>query len=70
MHVELVSLRAGKSIKRSRLLEKRLAQLTKLIIAGIALIALVVAGYFYQQSQTRVARRLAREKELQVAQLQ
>jgi WD40 repeat protein len=76
MHVELVSLRAGKSLKRSRLLEKRLAQLTKLSVAGVTLTALVIAGYFYQQYQTRVARQyarqneqLAREKELEIAKL-
>ncbi|MBI2927555.1 MAG: protein kinase [Verrucomicrobia bacterium] len=66
MQAELVSLRAGKSLKRSRLLEKRLAQLTKLSIAGVTLTALVIAGYLYQQYQTRVARRLAQEN-LQLA---
>ncbi|MBI2926923.1 MAG: protein kinase [Verrucomicrobia bacterium] len=69
MQAELVSLRAGKSLKRSRLLEKRLAQLTKLSVAGVSLTMLVIASYFYQQYQTRVARQLVRQNELQVAQL-
>jgi hypothetical protein len=69
MHEDLLLLKAGKSVRRSHLLERRLSLLTKLSVAGVALTALVVAGYFYQQYQTRVARQFARQNELQVAQL-
>src|SRR5439155_22084792 len=67
MHEELLLLKAGKSVRRSHLLERRVALLAKLSVAGVALTALVVSGYFYQQYQTRVARQLARQNELQVA---
>ena len=64
MHEDLLLLKAGKSLKRSRLLEKRLALLTKLSAVGVVVTALVIAGYFYQQWQTQKANRLAAELQI------
>lgn len=61
LHEDLLVLRAGKSLKRSRYLEKRLAQAKKVgtVFASVGLLA--IAGYLFQQQQTRQARRLALE---------
>jgi WD40 repeat protein/serine/threonine protein kinase/tetratricopeptide (TPR) repeat protein len=61
MHADLVLLQAGKSVRRSRAVERRLALLTRVSVAGVAITLLLVAGYFYQQLQTQEARRLAQE---------
>ena len=70
MQADLAALRAGKSLKRSRLVEGRLALLSKLSVAGVVLTVLILAGYLYQQDQTAVARELLRQNRLQVARLQ
>jgi WD40 repeat protein/serine/threonine protein kinase len=70
MHADLVLIQAGKSLLRARTIERRLAWLTKLSVAGVTLTALVIAAYFYQQSQTREARRLQRHAEDLAAQMQ
>lgn len=63
MHADLVLLQAGKSVRRSHAVERRLAMLTRVSVAGTALTTLLVAGYFYQQFQTREATRLQRHAE-------
>jgi len=65
MHADLVVIQAGKSLLRARVVERRLALLTKMGVAGIALTALLAAGYFYQQRQTRVAKRLTMQLQVQ-----
>lgn len=64
MHEDLLLLKAGKSVRRAHLLERRVAMLTKFTAVGIALTALVVAGYVYQQRQTHKANRLAAELQI------
>jgi WD40 repeat protein len=64
MHADLLLLRAGKSLSRLRVLERRLTRLAKLSAAALALSAVVVAGYFYQQHQTRTSKRLAAQLQI------
>ncbi|MDA1275596.1 MAG: protein kinase [Verrucomicrobia bacterium] len=59
MRADLLLLRAGKSLSRLRVLERRLARLAKLSVAVLALSAVAIVGYFYQQHQTRASKRLA-----------
>jgi hypothetical protein len=58
MHEDLVLVEAGKSLRRSRAVERRLALLTKLSVAGIALTLLIGGGYLYRRYQRRIAQRL------------
>jgi len=66
MHADLVFLQRGKSVKRLRSVEQRLAVLTR-VGTAVAMAAVVVTGaYFYQQLQTRRFEKLAHEN-LQLA---
>jgi hypothetical protein len=61
MHADLALLQSGKSVARMRAVERRLKFAARAVaaVAGIALLAGL--AFFYQQVQTREARRLARE---------
>lgn len=61
LHRDLVLLQVGKSIRRSHALEKRIAFFAKASFLSLLFFSLAVAGYLYQQAQTREARRLAVE---------
>jgi hypothetical protein len=63
-HADLALLQSGKSVKSKRMLERRLALLTKSSVAGVMLSAVVIAGYFYQQHQTRASRRLTAQLQI------
>ena len=69
MHEDLLLLQAGRSVRRSRAMEARLAMLSKVAAVFVVLSTLAVAAYFYQQTLTREARELARQNQRQVAQL-
>jgi eukaryotic-like serine/threonine-protein kinase len=61
MHAELSLLQSGKSVRRARSIERRLAVLNR-AGAVAALFGLVLAGaFFFQRHQTQTARRLAEE---------
>ena len=61
MHADLALLQSGKSVARMRAVERRLRVLGRggVFVTGMAVLA--AAGFFYQQAQTREARRLAGE---------
>ncbi len=61
MNADLLLLQSGKSVRRIRSLELRLARATKIGIGIAALGAVMVLAFLYQQHQTRTARRLADE---------
>jgi WD40 repeat protein/serine/threonine protein kinase len=56
MHAELALLQSGKSVKRLRVIERRLAQATRLGAVSAVLLALVLAAYFFSERQRRVVR--------------
>ncbi len=64
MHQDLLLLKAGKSVRRAHLLERRVAWLTKTSAVGVAVTALVVAGYFYQEHQSQKSHRFAAELQI------
>ncbi len=63
MHADLALLQSGKSVARLRAVERRLKFLarTAAVLTGLAVLA--GAAFFYQQVQTREARRLASENQ-------
>ena len=56
---DLLLIRAGRSLRRARTLERHLAVATRLGSVFLAVALLLFGAYFYQQRQTREARRLA-----------
>lgn len=66
MHQDLVLIQAGKSVRRSRMLERRLAFVKKMGALVTIVAVLALAGYAYQDRQTELARQQAREKQLLV----
>ena len=67
MHEDLVLLQAGKSIRRSRVLERQLALAMRVALAVVAVAVLSLAGYLYQGSQTRQKTALLERVEVAVA---
>lgn len=67
MHADLALLQSGKSVSRMRAVERRLQFVARAgaVVTGIALLA--GAAFFYQQIQTREARRLANENQVLAA---
>ena len=63
MHADLALLQSGKSVARLRTVERRLKFVGRAgaVLAGLAVLA--GAAFFYQQVQTREARRLASENQ-------
>lgn len=53
LHVDLVRLQNGKSIRQARRLERQLAILTKVGMIAVAVSALALGAFFYQREQTR-----------------
>jgi WD40 repeat protein len=62
MHDDLVLVQSGRSVRRLRAAEKRLAVATRIGAAACVLGALIAAGYFYQQRQAEAFKRLAAEE--------
>jgi WD40 repeat protein/serine/threonine protein kinase len=56
MQADLALLRSGKSVKRLRVIERRLAQATRTGLVAAALFLLAMAAYLFTQHQARVAR--------------
>ena len=63
LHQDLMLLKAGKSVRRMRRVERRLARLTRAAVLFLVLLTLALGAYFYQQQQTSRARRLAEDNE-------
>jgi WD40 repeat protein len=61
MHADLALLQAGKSVKRLRLVEQRLALITRIGLAAAALSVLALGGYFGAVRQARRAERAESE---------
>ncbi|MBP9902029.1 MAG: protein kinase [Verrucomicrobiota bacterium] len=63
LHADLALLQSGKSVSRMRTVERRMRTLARAgtVVAAIAVIAGL--AFFYQQFQTREARRLAKENQ-------
>lgn len=61
MHAELILLQSGKSVRRVRQLERRLARITRLGIAAMIIGGVMVLAFFFQTHQTAKARKLAAE---------
>jgi WD40 repeat protein len=61
MHADLALLQAGKSVKRLRTVERRLALITRIGLAAAALSVLAVGGYFGAVRQARRAERAESE---------
>jgi hypothetical protein len=59
MRADLELLQSGKSLARLHRVERRLRAVTRVGTAAAVLSVLVVAGWLYQRTQTREARRLA-----------
>lgn len=56
MHADLALLQSGKSVKRMRVIERRLAQATRTGLAAAALFLIAMGAYLFTQHQARVAR--------------
>ena len=63
MHADLALLQSGKSVARMRAVERRLKLVARAGAAVTGLALLAGAAFFYQQVQTREARRLASENQ-------
>ncbi|MCI0538404.1 MAG: protein kinase, partial [Verrucomicrobiales bacterium] len=61
MHADLVLLRSGKSLRRWRLTERRLARARKFAIAAVVVIFLAVGAVFYQTKQAQRLKELSDE---------
>ena len=61
MHADLALLQSGKSVARMRAVERRLKFVARAGAAVTGMALLAAAAFFYQQVQTRAARRLAGE---------
>lgn len=61
MHADLALLQAGKSVKRLRTVERRLAIITRIGLTTAAVAVLAVGGYFGAVKQARRAQRAERE---------
>jgi serine/threonine protein kinase len=59
MHDELLLLQSGKSLARVRTLERALAKLRRVSMAGATVAVVVTAALIYQAHQTRIVNRLA-----------
>ena len=61
MHADLALLQSGKSVSRMRAVERRLKLAARAAVAVTVIAVLAGLAFFYQQIQTREARRLAAE---------
>ncbi|HTL55011.1 MAG TPA: protein kinase [Candidatus Limnocylindrales bacterium] len=61
MHADLALLQTGKSVKRLRVIERRLAAITRIGIGAAAIAVVAVAAYFGAIKQARRAQRAERE---------
>jgi WD40 repeat protein/serine/threonine protein kinase len=70
MREDLALLQQGHSVRRLRRLEKHRRRVTRIAAAAVILASLAVAGFFFQQNQSRRLQRLADENRDRLVQLQ
>ncbi|MCI0537116.1 MAG: hypothetical protein L0Z50_18015 [Verrucomicrobiales bacterium] len=65
MHEDLVLIQAGKSLRRSRALQRRFQWLSRAAALLTVVTVIIAAGYLLQRHQTRVAKRLTMQLQVQ-----